>query len=387
MNNLLILLLKNTLFRRQNQFLESFDAEILRSLCKNRNEHIYQKVYNSSTNFIKYFFNSSKLGELLKVKPIRHNEFLEIKCQFPDATEVNKLSKIYKASYGIAFETFQKLYLDRGYNFPKNVVFFDTGGNKILECNRFASIGNVSRNVTNVNLIAGASETFQLIGKPIGDSINDEGNFLKLGFPFHEVNETISNAIEGANFDIIVDSIHKLKKRLNAENIEIDVIAGTFGWHNLIYNQTSEKHWGDCLSKIRANCKKLCVFEIYSPVLHLSNREIIEFSSAPGKVFWGSIKLSDDSINELRSAMLRYNNFINNYSMKNENVLVVPINNLCPVENLEFAIKHFIDVNHIVNDESFRTKLCDSIKTYCGKNYKFFVPDFKKIPEYIYPLF
>jgi len=387
MISLLKPLLKKFSYQTQTQYLESFDGELLKRLCKNKNDHIYQKLYNSSAVFIAYFFESSTIGRLLKIRTSKQGDQLEIRCQFPDENEIRKLSDIYKAPYGIGFETYQKLYLDRGCNFPKNVFFADLNGKVLLECNRFASIGNLSTNASRVNLIAGASETFQLVSRPQGASQNDDSNFLRLGFPFHEANETISNAIEGADFEVIVDSTNKLAKRLSNENIEIDIIAGTFGWHNLIYNQTSEKYWWECLNEIRFNCKKLCIFEIYSPILHLSNSEIISFSALPTKSFWGNIEPSEDSISRLRSAMLRFNNFINDYSKKNENVLVVPINNLCPINNIEFAIANFIDINHIVNNESIRAKLFNAADTHFRKNSKFFIPDIKKIPEYIYPLF
>jgi hypothetical protein len=385
MNNLLKSFLKKTVFRRQNQFLESFDGKLLKSLCKDHKEHIYQKVYESSPDFIKYFFESSKVGRLLKLRTIKRDGVMEIKCQFPVDYEVQELSNCYKAIYGIGFETYQKLYLDRGYNFPKNVVFTDPYGQIFLECNRFSSIGHLSMNASRVNLIAGASETFQLVSKPQDSTQTDENNFLKLVFPFHEVNETISNAIEGANFEIIINSINKLAKRLDGENIEIDIIAGTFGWHNLIYNQTTEDYWKKSLDAIKTNCKKLCIFEVYSPVLHLSNSDIMKFSSA--KIFWGSIKPSESSIDELRAAMFRYNNFIKKYSEQNQNILVVPINNLCPILNLEFALNHFLDVNHIINNEAIRAKISKAINSYLSQNSKFFIPDLKKIPEYIYPLF
>lgn len=385
MSNLLKSFFKKTIFHRQDQFLESFDGELLKRLCKNQGEHIYQKVYRSSPGFIKYFFESSKVGRLLKLRPSKKGDMLELICQFPLDSEVKKLSNSYKSIYGIGFETYQKLYLDRGYNFPKNVVFVDTSGQTLLYCNRFASIGRLSRNASRVNLIAGASETFQLVSRSQDSIQTDDNNLLRLGFPFHEVNETISNAIEGANFEIIIDSIDKLIKRLDGENIEVDIIAGTFGWHNLIYNQVSEEYWGSSLDAIKSNCKKLCIFEVYSPVLHLSNGDIMKFSNAKG--FWGSIEPSENSIEELRAAMLRYNNFIKNYSEKNQNVLVVPINDLCPIPDLEFASDHFLDINHITNTEAIRSNIFKAIDAYFSQNAKFFIPDLKKIPEYIYPLF
>lgn len=388
MNNLLKSFLKKTIFWRQSQYIESFDGEFLRRLCNNRNEHVYQKVYDSSTDFIKYFFESSRVGRLLKVHPSKRDEVLEIKCQFPDASEAHKLSDSYKSTYGVGFETYQKLYLDRGYHFPKNVIFKDLNGQLLFECNRFASIGHLSRNASNVNLIAGASETFQLVVRSQGATQDDGKNFLKLGFPFHEVNECISNAIEGGNLDSIVDSTNRLAKRLNEENIEIDIILGTFGWHNLIYNLSTEEYWRECLDEIKSNCKKLCILEIYSPILHLGNDDIIDFSKSTGKYFWGGLKPTIDNIENLRSAMLRFNNFLKEYSKSSDSVLVIPLNSLNPILDLENAMNYFIDINHInQSNKDVTSKIFDVVNAFLTENAKHFIPDVKKIPEYIYPLF
>lgn len=268
-----------------------------------------------------------------------------------------------KNDFPTKYTEFQKFYLNpKTRRLIPNIELWEEG-QKILEINSLGCKGNEPNLTLPTIGVFGDSTTF---------CVGNDSWAQRIQIPGTQV---INAGIEGANLDMVTERYHEL-----AQSIKFTAIVVYTGWHNIIYNQRTEEYWSRKLNEFKGD--HLLIFCTLATSLHEDSREkgIQSHLNADNKIqsyldliktcnhekyylFWGNLEPSHENICKILDGVHRYNQFLKNYCIKN-NYLLLDFHTLLKPLSHHFLCKDFFDVCH------FRPKSYSTLSQYAQDSIK-----------------
>lgn len=303
----------------------------------------------------------------------------------PAPAALDALAAEHGQRAGMVTWVFQKLYMDRWGNTPRNLTIKGEYGQTYLSFNNVGAAGPHVAPGAHVNLFVGASESFSSAQQLISDTVRLTDWIAEIEPPFSEAAINLNGAKEGTHYPHIIRRATYLAERTRAAGGVIDNLFSYGGWHNLIYNEHEPEDWRGYCETLEKLAPRTCFFGIASPVCRLSYAEIEDFC-ARGHIFWGNVEQTEANYERLRAKIFEYDAWLAEFCAEADNRLMIPVDSFLEYDASTLD-DHYMDVCHFAIAQGVRSRLRDEINAFLDENAAFFAPRLSNVSEYVYPTF
>jgi len=277
-------------------------------------------------------------------------DFLIIEDFIIDKNYYNKnlnmnIHKIKESDYPIKYVNMQRLYMDTNGFLKPNTELWDENDSLRIRVNSLGCKNNEINDHEPIIAFFGDSTTMGLNVK------NDSWvNHVKLkGF------QNLNAAVEGWNMDMCLSKCRELTSKINLDKIVVYV-----GWHNIIYNNTSENYWESVLLEFASKTKELYVCTMATSLI--DDFETVNISDYLTGIssdtidskdkdyeddywFWGNMTPSNENCKLIIRNIKRYNEFVKNFCTKH-NFHIIDLHEFMKPKSLKEIKIDYFDLCH-----------------------------------------